>query len=182
MSTNPVSSPDAGIDSQIALERATPVVWRNNRLLCWATMFMGLMAAVFGVCMVILGLSYVFPLGQLNVGRAFSALIWICIGIGIAGICPQFWGLGRVMAGYKVLLDERGATFHLGTKTRPSDHFLDWNKIAAVKYQRAGNAKQFTVEGKNGSEVTFTSYTFFRPKKVAQLIADRTGLPIEKGA
>jgi hypothetical protein len=77
-------------------------------------------------------------------------------------------------------MDVRGAMFNLGTKKRPSDLFLAWDQIAAIWQKRVGNAQQFYVQGRDGSEARFSSYTFFRPKKVARLIAERTGLPIQK--
>ena len=67
-----------------------------------------------------------------------------------------------------------------GTKKNPSDLFLAWDQIAAIKFKRIGNAQQYYVLGKDGSEARFSSYTFFRPKKIARLIADRTGLTIQK--
>jgi hypothetical protein len=36
------------------------------------------------------------------------------------------------------------------------------------------------VIGKDGSEARFSSYTFFRPKHVLRLIAERTGLAIQE--
>jgi hypothetical protein len=84
------------------------------------------------------------------------------------------------MAGYRVLLDSRGVNFNLGTKKKPSDLFLTWDQVSAIKHRRVGNAQQYFVQGADGSEARFSSYTFFRPKKVARMIADRTGLAIQK--
>jgi hypothetical protein len=67
-----------------------------------------------------------------------------------------------------------------GTKKNPSDLFFAWDQIAAIKFKRIGNAQQVYVLGKDGSEARLSSYTFFRPKKIARLIADRTGLTIQK--
>jgi hypothetical protein len=92
----------------------------------------------------------------------------------------RLWNLGRAMAGYQVKLDSRGVDFNLGTKKKPANLFMEWGQIAAIKQRRAGNAQQFWVEGTDGSEARFSSYTFFRPKQVARLIAARTGLAIQK--
>jgi len=70
--------------------------------------------------------------------------------------------------------------FNLGTKKKPSDLFLAWDQIAAIRHKRVGNAQQYTVQGRDGSEARFSSYTFFRPRKVARLIAERTGLAIQE--
>jgi hypothetical protein len=95
-------------------------------------------------------------------------------------MCPRLWALGRAMAGYQVDLDGRGVKFSLGTKKKPAELFLAWDQIAAIKYRRTGNVQQCWVEGTDGSEATFSSYTFFRPKKVARMIAERAGLAIAK--
>jgi hypothetical protein len=58
--------------------------------------------------------------------------------------------------------------------------FLDWGNVASISHRRSGNNQIYTVTAADGSTATFTSYTFFRPKKVARLIAARAGLSIEK--
>ena len=70
--------------------------------------------------------------------------------------------------------------FNLGTKNKPSNLSLTWDQIAAIKHKRVGNAQQYFVQGTDGSEARFSSYTFFRPEKVARLIAARTGLTIQE--
>jgi len=180
MSATPVPLPGAGIDSQMALARATPIVWRNSKLLCVAIMLLGMAAAFIGICLLIVGLTVIFPVSHMTVSRAMNGLLWMLGAIWVGGQCPQLWALGRAMMHYHVVLDERGATFNLGTKAKPSDLFLPWDQIAAIQYRRAGNNKRFYVEAKDGSKAIFSFYTFFRPKKVAQLISDRTGLPIQK--
>jgi hypothetical protein len=70
--------------------------------------------------------------------------------------------------------------FNLGTKKIPSNLFLPWDQIAAIKSQRVVNAQQYFVEGTDGSRAIFSSYTFFRPNKVASQIAARAGLTIQK--
>ena len=106
-------------------------------------------------------------------GHIFAALLF-----GYA--CPRFWKLGRAQANYKVTMDSNGAMFNLGTKKQPSDLFLAWDQIAAIRHKRVGNAQQYWVIGRDGSEARFSSYTVFRPKKVARLIAERTGLAIQE--
>lgn len=72
-------------------------------------------------------------------------------------------------------------TFNLGTKKKPADLFLAWGKVAAIKFKRVANVQQCLVEGTDGSEARFSSYTFFRPKKIARMISERAGLAIQKG-
>ena len=80
-------------------------------------------------------------------------------------MCPWLWKLGRAMAGYEVRMNDRGVEFILGTKKIPSNLSLAWNQIAAIKHKRIGNAQQYWVQGTDGSEARYSSYTFFRPKE-----------------
>lgn len=91
------------------------------------------------------------------------------------------WRQGRVMAYCSVLLDNRGAHFKLDGTKDSKEIFLPWDGIAAVRHKRIPEAQKFTVLGTDTSAVTFTSYSFYRPKKVARLIAARAGLPLLRG-
>ena len=95
-------------------------------------------------------------------------------------MCPWLWKLGRKMAVYQVQFDSPGVTFSLGTKKAPTDLFLAWDQIAAIQYRRNFNVQQCRVEGTGGNYVSFSSYTFFSPQKIARMIAERTGIPIQK--
>ena len=175
----PAPGPGAGITSQIAMYRATPVVLVNSRLLIGVTMICSILFAFLAVCMVLMVFS-VFSSGGSSGGNLFSAVRWGLGALVFGYGCLRFWKLSRAMANYRVMMDSRGVTFNLGTKKQPSDLFLAWDQIAAIRHKRVGNAQQYYVLGRDGSEARFSSYTFFRPKKVARLIAERTGLPIQE--
>jgi hypothetical protein len=176
----PASGPGAGINSQIEFIRSKPVVLRNSRFLCWVTLSGSFFAAVMSIGMVLMVFSLIFPTSELNGDRGWGAVGWGIAALALGFMCPRLWALGRAMAGYQVYLDGRGVAFSLGTKKAPAELFLAWDQIAAIKYQRVGNVQRCWVEGTDGSEATFSSYTFFRPKKVARMIAERAGLAIEK--
>jgi len=159
--------------------RATPVVLVNSRLLIAVTMFGSIISAFFAVCMALMVFS-IFSTGGSSGGNLYNALWWGFGALAFGYGCPRLWILARAMANYKIILDGRGAMFNLGTKKQPSDLFLAWDQIAAIRHKRVGNAQQYYVLGRDGSEARFSSYTFFRPKKVARLIAERTGLAIQK--
>jgi hypothetical protein len=176
----PDPGPGAGVNSQIAINRAQPMVLRNSRVLIGVTLFGSIVAAIFVVCMLLMVFSQLFPLNNLTVARGWSALTWALSALAFGSMCPWLWKLGRAMGGYKVRLDSRGVDFNLGTKKQPSELFLAWDQIAAIKHKRIGNAQQYFVQGTDGSEARFSSYTFFRPKKIARLIAARTGQAIQE--
>ncbi len=176
----PDPGPGAGVNSQIAIERATPAVLRNSRFLVVVTMSGGIFAAVLAVGMALGMFSQLFPLSDLNAARGWNALKWALSALAMGYMCPWLWNLGRAMADYEVRLDGRGVEFILGTKKSPANLFLSWDQIATIKHKRTGNVQQYWVQGTDGSEARFSSYTFFRPKKVARFIASRAGLAIEK--
>lgn len=182
MSTTGFSAPgqSGGITSQMAINRSKPAVVRNSRFLCWVTMSGSFFAAIMTVCMLLMVFSQVFPIGELNGARGWSALQWGFAALAMGFMCPWFWKLGRKMAGYQVYLDASGVKFILGTKKAPADLFLAWDQIAAIKRKNNFNAQQCRVEGTDGSYASFSSYTFFRPKKIVRMISERTGLPIQK--
>ncbi len=176
----PVPGPGAGITSQMEFNRSKPVVLRNSRILCWVTMSGSFFAAIMAVCMALMVISLVFLSGPLTASRAFNAFQW-GVAAGVTGYMgPWFWKLGGKMAGYQVNLDASGVKFSLGTKKAPSDLFLAWDQIAAIKYKRNFNVQQCKVEGTDRNYASFSSYTFFRPKKIARMIAERAGLAIQK--
>jgi hypothetical protein len=182
MSTTEFAAPEpgAGINSQIEFNRARPMVLRNSRFLCGFTMSGSFFAAVMGVCMALMVVSLLFLQRGSIAGRVISALQWGFGALTMAYMCPQLWSLGRAMLGYQVRLDNRGVTFNLGTKKKPADLFMPWDQIDAITLRRDVNVQRCSVHGSDGSEATFSSYTFFRPKKIARMIAERTGLAIQR--
>ncbi len=176
----PAQQLGAGITSQIELNRSKPRVLRNSRTLWWMTMSGSFLGAFLAVCSVPMVLSTVFPLSDLTADRGRGILTWIACASLMSSLCIHLWSVVKPMAGYKVYLDGRGVTFSLGTKTKPAELFMAWDQISAVKSKRAGMVQLYWVEDKDGSEVRFSSYIFFRPKKVARMIAKRAGMVIQK--
>jgi hypothetical protein len=173
------SSPGTGITSEIASKRATAVVLRNSRIGIAFTYIGSIVFAFFAICMALMVFS-VLSSGGLSAGNAYNAFWWGFGALACGYTCPRLWMLARRGTDYEVQMDGRGANFILGTKKQPSNLFLAWDQIAAIQRKRVGNAQQFTVFGKDGSQARYSSYTFFRPVKVARLIAERTGLQIQK--
>lgn len=180
MSRTEFPSPTPEIATQMEFNPSRAVILRNSRFLCWVTVSGSFFAAIMAACMILIVISRVFLSGEFNVSRAFSALQWALAALFMGYTCTWLWSLGRAMAGYYVQLDERGVTFNLGTKKAPSELFIAWSQLAAIKCKRNVNVQFCQVEGKDGSSATFSSYTFFRPKKVARRIAERAGLSIQK--
>jgi len=145
----PASGPGAGITSQIEMNRANPMVLHNSRLLIGVTMIFSIIAAFFAVCMVLMVFSVLSSGGGLSGGNLYNAFWWGFGAFAFGYGCPWLWTLSRAMAGYRVTLDSRGVNFNLGTKKKPSDLFLAWDQIAAIRHKRVGNAQQYYVQGRD---------------------------------
>jgi hypothetical protein len=174
-------SPGAGITASMAEHRARKMVLHNSRTLCWGMMGVGVCSLFIGVCMVLMAISLLMPVSAITFLRLLAAAQWGLGGVLMAYMCPALWKWARTMAQKKVKMDERGVEFSLGSKKNPVDLFLAWDEIVAVKQQRVGNAQQFTIQGTEGSFAQFSSYTFFRPKRVARIVVERAGLTIQRG-
>jgi hypothetical protein len=176
--TRNVPGASAGITSEIELHRSSPVVVHNSRIAVATIFGISISAGFISVCMVI----YVFSIFSSGFGLSnlFSALVWALSAFSIGYMCPWLWKIASSMTAHRVMLDAHGVNFKLGTKKKSVDVFLAWDQIAALWHERIDNAHYYFVQSTDGSEVRFSSYTFFRPKKVVRLIAARTGLAIQE--
>jgi hypothetical protein len=175
----PAPGPNAGINSEMEFKRAIPRILHNSRILCWLTLVGSIVVGFMAVCMLLMVFYLLFLQGSLSFGNLIGALQWGVGGLSMLLMCPWLWKKGRAMADYRVRLEPRGVTFNLGTKKKPSDLFLPWDQITAIKRERIGNTQQFSVEARDGSEARFSSNTFFQSGTVARQIAERAGLGIQ---
>jgi hypothetical protein len=169
-----------GMSSQMEIHRAKAVVMRNNKFFIGLTLLASVFALFLAACFAIMVFVELFPEGGFNTGHAIDAVRWAFGALVFGLMCPAMWKMAMGMFHSRVKMDSRGVDFTLGTKKTPQELFLPWDKVAAIQQKRVGMAQQFTVQGTDGSYARYTSYTFFRPKKVARLIAQRTGLVIQK--
>jgi hypothetical protein len=176
-----VLAPAMGIPKQQSTFGIQPMLLRNSRVLIFLS-FLGSMAALFvSIGMVAVALILFFPLHALNLDRFAAGALWV-LGAWLLAMSQVFlWRQGNVMSNCSVLLDNRGAHFKLDGTRNGKEAFMAWNEIAAVQYKRIPNAQKFTILSKDTNIVSFTSYTFYRPKRVARLIAQRAGLPLLRG-
>ncbi len=168
------------VTTQIETNRARAVEVRNSRILIGMMFLVSFAAALIAICAIIMVISQLFPIGALTIARGMSAAQWCFSGILVAAACPFMWKTASAMAHHSARLDSNGIQFNLGTKRAPLRLFMPWDQIVAIQQQRVGNDRQFTVKASDGSFVQYSSYTFLRPTRVARLIAERTGLAIQK--
>lgn len=175
-----VLSPSAGVRRPIHLVSQRPTLLRNNRVLIFLSYLGSLLALGVGLCMVGVAATYFFPFRALSLDRFAAGALFI-LGAWLMAMSQVYlWRQGNLMAGSSVLLDARGAHFMLGGASEGEDVFMPWNEIEAVHYKRLENGQKFTILGAD-STVTFTSYSFYRPLRVARIIARHAGLPLVRG-
>jgi hypothetical protein len=179
----PAAGVGAGMDAHLQSLRAHPLVARNSRIFVALTYVGSVIAAVMGVLILIIVGSRLFPVQPEpwsfdRVAGAASWAFWACV---FFSMSPWLWSRASAMSQHSVRMDERGVEFDLGTKIKPVKLFLAWENITAIRRKRIQGGQQYTVVATDGGYALFTSFTFFRPKKIARLIAARCGLTIEKG-
>jgi hypothetical protein len=177
---NQVLARTAGFEQQESL-RVRPFTVRNSRIMIALTFLGCALAFAVSVGMTLQAGSFLFPLRSTNLDRLAAASM-MALGAWLMAMSYIFlWRQGWVMAYCSVRLDDIGAHFRLGGTKYCPEISLPWNAIAAVHHKRIPDGQKFTVLGTDTSTVTFTSNCFYRPKKVALLIADRAGLPLMRG-
>lgn len=179
----PAVGPGAGMDAHLQSLRAHPLVARNSRVFVALTYIGSVIAVVLGLLMLLIVGSRLFPVQPEpwsfdRVAGAATWAFWACV---FFSMSPWLWNRARVMAQHSVRMDERGVEFNLATRKKPETLLLAWDNITAIRHKRIQGGQQYTVVAADGSYAVFTSFTFFRPKKIARLIAARCGLTIEKG-
>jgi hypothetical protein len=168
------------VKAQIEAHRARIVVVHNSRILLGIIYLISMSAAFIAICAVLYAVSLFIPLSGFSFMRGIAAAQWGISGLLFASMCPFLWKMASRMAHPRVRFDGSGVQFKLGTKKTPLELHMAWDQVSSIEQQRIGNAQQFTVKAADGGYVRFNSYTFFRPKRVARLIAERTGLVIQR--
>ena len=163
-----------------AAHAAQSVVLDNSRMGCMGMYLITIASLLIGVCMILAALPLVFPLSHLTFMRVLAAAQWSLGGFMMIMMCPGIWKWTAGMAHRKVTLDERGAEFVLGTSKQPVELSMPWDQVGTVEEKRDGNVQRFTINGKDGSYAQFSSYSFFRPRRVARMIAERAGLTVQR--
>lgn len=174
-------APSSAVSQPIQLVDERPTLLRNNRVLIFLT-YLGSIASLFiSLSLVFIALSTIFPLGGITRDRLAAGALWV-LGAWLMAMSQVFlWRQGNLMSHSSVLLDRFGAHFKLGNTVNEREVFMRWNEIEAVQYKRIENAQKFTILGTDLSAVTFTSNAFYRPRRVARMIAERAGLPLVRG-
>lgn len=158
------------------------MTFRNSRFLIGVVYFGSLSGLILAIGFLLITVAQFLPGHAGDPSKIKSVLEYALAAIGSA--CTALWlfNLARNMTHYSAHLSDTGVQFHLGTKLAPQDLFIPWNDIDGIFQKRSGNVQWFGVRNHQNDLAQFTSYTFFRPKKLAKLIAARSGQPIQKAS
>jgi hypothetical protein len=157
-----------------------PTVYGNNGFFVGIVKFSGAVTLVLAILFFIGGILKVLHTPE-SILHKTGGLFGVSIAaIFTVTLALYMWAQGNRMAFYQISLENDGLRLRLGTEKNPQEEFFAWDRIAAVKYWRVVNVQYGSVTGKAENVVAWSSYTFFRPKKVARLIAARAGQSLQE--
>jgi hypothetical protein len=159
---------------------STPAVYGNNSFIVGMVKFSGVMTLLMALGFFFAGIVKVLHASEPMLHKTAGLFGVTIAGFFTVGLGRYMWEQGNRMAFYQVGLENKGLRVRLGTKDNPQEQFLAWDQVAAVKYWRVANVQYGSVVGKAENFVEWSSYTFFRPKKVARLIAARAGQSVQE--
>jgi hypothetical protein len=161
---------------------AAPTVFCNSRFFTGMVKFSGVVTMLLAAILFFAGVVKVLHTPESMLHKLIGFLGVLIAAAFTVGLAMYMWAQGGRMAFYQVDFEADGLRFRLGTQQNPQEQFFGWDEIAAVEYKRIVNIQSGSVVGKDNSLVEFSSYTFFRPKKLVKLVAARAGLPIREMA
>jgi hypothetical protein len=159
-----------------------PIIFRNSRFFTGMVKFSGVVTLIMAAIFFFAGLVRVFHTPESVLHKSAGFLGVLIAAAFTVGLAIYMWAQGGRMAFYQVEFDNEGLRFRLGTEQQPQEEFFAWDRIAAVEYERIVNIQSGSVVGTDDRLLQFSSNTFFRPKKLVNLIAARTGLPVREMA
>ncbi len=157
-----------------------PIIFRNSPFMIFFYWFFGIAALFISVGLALVALSVCITPSHNIFLKILGAVQWGFGGFAMASLGWNMCRIGMQTPHYQAQLDSQGVNFRLGTKKEPRAIFFPWDNIAAVKHKRLPMSQYYAVEGKDNRLVDFTNLTFFRPKKLATLIATHVGQTVQE--
>lgn len=166
-----------------AIQHATTtlVTFRNSRFLIAVTISAAIVGLCMAVGMLLVALTQVVPWRGHAWGDSLSAISWFFAAFCSASVALFVWRIGLTMCHNEAQLNSEGVGFRQDGMNFQQRQFVEWDKIAAIRHTRSGNCQRYAVLSKDGSATEFTSYTFFRPRRLAKEIAHHCGQAILEG-
>ncbi len=150
----------------------------NNRVLMAVYGVFSVASWFFAACCLLMAISLFFPLRGLGFMRVLNAIEWLGGGYCMAFTGQLLWRLGPKKWNNRVVLDAEGVQFFCKMKDARKDWYARWEHITNVICKSTNGFQLFTVKTVDGY-FEYNSYTFTRPKKIAERIAAACGKQIE---
>jgi hypothetical protein len=114
--------------------------------------------------------------------HALEAASWVFAAVLSIRGAFGLWGTVRDMAGNSASLTSEGVYLQFYESKQQRKIFLPWPDIMSVTIDPSRKARYCSVSARSGEVVRFSSFTFFRPKYVANVIAERAGRSLQRSS
>lgn len=154
------------------------VIFHNNGFVAAISLTFGVLALVIGPGAFFLTLNPLMRMHNFSIWPLYAALNWAFVMYCMFALGWSLLKLGWRMANFRAKLAADGVEFRLGPRKTPQLQYFPWDQIAQINQKCAPGSRYYSVVGKNHDSVEFTTYTFFRPQKLAQQISQRSHIAI----
>jgi hypothetical protein len=152
----------------------------NSRILMAVYVCLAVATWASSVCMVVEGVSLLFPLRTFGFMRGLGVLQWTLGGLCLFFTAGWMWRQGTKKWHYRVELDANGVKFVCKLVDGRGEWYTPWDQITRVTCATKNGVQLFRVQTADpDSYFTYDSFTFTRPKTIAMRVAAACGKPLE---
>lgn len=155
---------------------AKPLILRNSRIFIGVLLITALIGFAGVPCFGVLALMSVFPVRGFGFDRMVSGLSSAAAAFFSGSLGLFLWRQALRMARNEVRLVAEGVYFRVDARRQTPEIFFAWGEIQAITHKRnSNNVHVCCVIGADEQALSFTSFTFFRAKRIARNIAAHAG-------
>jgi hypothetical protein len=152
----------------------------NNRFLMAIYACLAVVSWICAPFFVIEGLSMFVPLRSVGFMRVLYAVQWLLGSFGMAYTGRLLWNMSVKKWRNRVELDATGVRFCCKLQDGKNEWYTPLDQIESVTCATSGGVQTFRVQTFDpGSYFTYNSYTFTRPKTIAERVAAACGKSLE---
>jgi len=151
------------------IKRKTMVI-RNNRPVVGVLFASALLCLLATPVAILVAITFLFPHAKLSFEKMYEVVSWGCGAYLFGNLGVFLYRQASSMLRNHVRLTETGVCFGIVSGKSASEEFFAWEDIRAVTCRRIAHVCVCTVQGSKGRVVSFDSYTFLRPKHIAEMI------------
>jgi hypothetical protein len=159
---------------------AEPLVIRNSRAFTALVRIIGFAMLAIALLFPFAAAWKIFHEQESAMQRTKEGVIIVlgCSAVGILGLA--LWAQGDSMKFYEASLQPDAVRFQLGFEKAPKVTVIPYASIVAVNYKMPYNTAYASVVTGDGATLAWSSYEFFRTKKLALAIAARAGQELQQ--